>query len=394
MNDDECFNSYEDLKEDLPNRYLPPQIIGKLIPENTYAFEIIGKSFESRPIYKLTFGKGPIKLLFVGQIHGNETTATRAMFDLWKLLHLDETRFESLAEKVEISFIPQLNPDGAYYFTRRNHSNIDINRDFIANQTPEMKAFKEDINHENYDYIFTLHDQRTIFHPDNSPKPSTLSFLAPVTGKDVIEIPFQRMKAIQLIGCMIQGVRDYLPAQISRFSDEYYPKAIGDNLQKLGFPSVLIECGHYPGDYNRNQTRKFTCFAILSALDAIVYDKHLENNSFIYNNIPVNSQKYLDIIYRDVKIENSQNYSMVDIGIQYEEVLENLHEISFRAKIVEIGDLSDYYGHDIYHAENRVFKNNIDTIPKIGQFAEFNLGDWSIINGKPIELNINEFRVT
>lgn len=384
MNEDECFRSYDQWMEDLPNRYLPPQIVGKLIPEKTYAFEIIGKSFENRPIYKLSVGKGPIKLLFVGQVHGNESTATRAMFDIWKLIHLEENRFENLLEKTEISFIPQLNPDGAYNFTRRNAANIDINRDFIAEQTPEMKAFKENIEHESYDYIFTLHDQRTIFHPKDSQKPATLSFLAPVTGPNTHEIPLQRLKAIQLISCMVQTLESHIPGQMARFSDEYYPKAIGDNLQKMGYPTILIECGHFPGDYNRNQTRKFTSFAILGALDAIMNQKHLENNASVYQNLPENSQKNLDIIYRQVKIQNDQNFSIVDLGIQYEEVLENPQEISFRAKIVEIGDLSDYYGYDIYHAENRVFRNISDSTPKIGQIAEFNLSEWNILNGKPI----------
>ena len=373
-------SDYENWKEDLPNRYLPATRVEELIFKNSYSFEVIGNSFEDRPIYKLNIGKGKTKILLWSQMHGNESTATRAMFDIWKLLHEDENLYNIIDQQLEIHFIPQLNPDGAEKYTRRNATNIDINRDFVQAQSPEMRTLKDLVVKWDYDFLFNLHDQRTIFHPKNSNHPASLSFLAPVTDSTGAISTSQR-KAIQLISCIIEGLQDFIPNQIARFSDDFYPKATGDNFQKLGYPTILIECGHFPNDYKRNQTRKFTSYAILKAFEAIIKQQYLVVNSKYYYDTPINDNKALDIIYRDVQIENAKHISKVDIGILFRELLENDNEISFNAEIVEIGDLSDFFGHDEYHAENRVFESKSSIYPEIGNSADFQIGEWNVLNG-------------
>lgn len=379
----ELRSTFDKWKEELPNRYLPPHVVNEIINKNSYSHEIIGTSFENRPIYKLNMGSGPVKLLFWSQMHGNESTATRAMFDLWKIMHTDRFKFEKILNSVEIHFIPQLNPDGAHYYKRRNAANIDINRDFNASQTPEMIALKKLVHLENYEFLFNMHDQRTIFHPEGSEKPASLSFLAPVVD-NLGTNPINRQKSIELISCMLEDLQPYLPNQLSRFSDEFYPNATGDNFQRLGFSTILIECGHFPGDYKRNETRKYTCLAILKALESITSKQISQHNSTIYSETPINDQKSFDIIYYGVEISNAHKVVVVDLGIQFEEILEqDENEISFVAKIMEIGDLTNYFGHDIYHAENRVFENGTIFHPIIGQRANFKLGEWNIENGKP-----------
>lgn len=382
---DQFFGSYEQWKENMPNRYVPPEEVERLIFGHSYDYEVIGRSFENRPIYKLSLGNGPNKILLWSQMHGNETSATRAMFDLWSLFHQDSSVISELLKSVTIHYIPQLNPDGAKTYRRRNAAYIDINRDFINAQSPEMQCLKELVEEGNYDFLFNLHDQRTIFHPENSSLPATLSFLAPVTG--TTETMSNRVLAQQLIGYMIHRLVDMLPGQMARFSDEFYPKATGDNFQKMGIPTILIESGHYPEDYNRNQTRKYTSFAILSALEAIHLNLYKKKElSTYYERTPRNAQKAIDIIYKDVKVENDNISSLVDIGIQYKEKLNENAELIYKAKIQEVGDLSEFIGYDIYHTENRVFKNNMDNIPNIGATANFELGDWHIVNGKPKNL--------
>ncbi|MDO5654903.1 MAG: M14 family zinc carboxypeptidase [Flavobacteriaceae bacterium] len=373
---------YDVFKEDISSRYFPPKTVEKLIEIHQYKHEVIGKSFEDRNLYKLTFGQGNIKLLFWAQMHGNETTAARAMFDLWKFLHLPEFS-KHYAKVFEIHFIPQLNPDGAQYYSRRNSAQIDINRDFNAEQSSEIQILKNLIQREKFDFLFNLHDQRSIFHPENKKYPATLSFLAPVID---VENSYSnaREKAINLISCMINRLNVILPNQIARFSHEFYPKATGDNLQKAGWPTILIESGHYNNDYQRNSSRKFTFYAILSALNALIEKENENIDANIYHQTPINDNKAFDIIYKDVCLQRTSSQCITDIGIQFEEKLIS-NEIHFEARIAEIGDLSDYFGHDIYHAENRVFQNELNNLPKIGMLANFKIGNLIIKNGKPQE---------
>ena len=43
--------------------------------------KIIGKSVQKRPIYQLKIGSGSKNILLWSQMHGNETTTTKALFD-------------------------------------------------------------------------------------------------------------------------------------------------------------------------------------------------------------------------------------------------------------------------------------------------------------------------
>ena len=66
------------------NRYLPPKTVNGLLKgfENFQSLQTIGKSVNCLPIYGLKVGNGPIRVLLWSQMHGNESTATRAVLDI------------------------------------------------------------------------------------------------------------------------------------------------------------------------------------------------------------------------------------------------------------------------------------------------------------------------
>ena len=102
--------------------------------------EKVSKSVEGRDIYKIEIGRGPIKVLLWSQMHGNESTATRALLDIFNFFSVDgflEEEKESLNEKLHITFIPMLNPDGADKYTRENALGVDMNRDAKVLLSPE-----------------------------------------------------------------------------------------------------------------------------------------------------------------------------------------------------------------------------------------------------------------
>ena len=67
----------------LNKRYLPPTIVEtflKQLPEGSTA-KTIGYSVQKRPISMVSIGNGKSKILLWSQMHGNESTTTKALFD-------------------------------------------------------------------------------------------------------------------------------------------------------------------------------------------------------------------------------------------------------------------------------------------------------------------------
>ncbi|MGE4569643.1 MAG: hypothetical protein AB7C90_10745, partial [Bacteroidales bacterium] len=56
--------------------------------QNSPLFSVVraGDSAEGRSIWQLSWGKGPVPVLFWSQMHGNESTASRSLCDLFLFL--------------------------------------------------------------------------------------------------------------------------------------------------------------------------------------------------------------------------------------------------------------------------------------------------------------------
>src|SRR5690606_18878993 len=129
-------NAYERYHEtSLTHRRFRHADILPLLKNRKGVFRVdeIGQSVQGRGTFQLTYGKGPVKVMLWSQMHGNESTATMALFDLFNFLEGNHDGYDTLRnllrEKLHILFIPMVNPDGAEVFQRRNALDIDINRD-------------------------------------------------------------------------------------------------------------------------------------------------------------------------------------------------------------------------------------------------------------------------
>jgi len=343
----------------------------------------IGTSFLGQPIYKLSFGQGKKRLLIWSQMHGNESSGTRAMFDVINFLQTKDEIAKKILSEITFDFIPMLNPDGANVNTRRNAVGIDINRDFLAKQSTEIHILLQQVEQGNYDVLFNLHDQRTIFNVGQTDKPATLSFLAPSFNveEDVNEVRQKTMGIIQAMNTELQKV---IPGQVGRYTSEFYPMSTGDNFTKMGYPCVLFEAGHYPNDYQRNETRKYNALALIAGLNAVATQNDLPFDE--YENIPQNGQKFLDVVLRNVKVVNGNNSSLVDLGIYYEDVFDSeTNQIIENGIIQEVGDLRKYRGHLEIDVQKAEFQSKIENYPNIGQMATFSVGQFKFENGKLIQ---------
>ena len=158
-------------------------------------------------------------------MHGNESTGTKALFDLFNFFENPKELLEiskEILKKCTITIVPMLNPDGAIKYTRENAEGIDLNRDAVARKGVESRLLRTLLDDFNPDFCFNLHDQRTIFNVEGSDKPATISFLAP--SEEVSrKITKGRTETMSVIVAMNDFLQQAIPNQIGRYTDEFYP---------------------------------------------------------------------------------------------------------------------------------------------------------------------------
>ncbi|HJR99837.1 MAG TPA: M14 family zinc carboxypeptidase, partial [Flavobacterium sp.] len=206
----------------IEGRYLTLESIEPILKRiNTNnQLSVIGQSVQGRPIYKYIIGTGKTKIYLWSQMHGNESTTTKALFDFLNLLHSESDLAKSFLANFTFCCLPMLNPDGATLYTRANANEIDLNRDSQGLTQPESKVLRAVFEEFKPDFCYNLHDQRTIFGVADTGKPATVSFLAPSYNEER-EINDSRQKAINLIAGMNAVLQGFIPGQIGRFDDSF-----------------------------------------------------------------------------------------------------------------------------------------------------------------------------
>ena len=162
---------------------------------------------------------------------------------------------------------------------------------------------------------------------------ATISFLAP-SEEETRKVTPTRKKTMNVIVAMNSLLQQIIPNHIGRYTDTFYPKATGDNFQKLGYSTILIESGHYKKDYQREKVREFTFISILQGLYHISIAKNYDDYN-AYFKIPNNNESFRDILHIHPKKHNEV--------FQYDEVLEK-KEVKFIPNQV-FGDISEFFFH-------------------------------------------------
>ncbi|MDG1527716.1 MAG: M14 family zinc carboxypeptidase [Polaribacter sp.] len=299
---------------------------------------IIGHSENNVPIHSVKFGSGAKKILIWTQMHGNESTGTKALFDFLNCISSSEDSiFATILMECTVLCIPMLNPDGSLNYTRVNAHQIDLNRDAVDTKAIESKLLRSVLESFKPDYSFNLHDQRTIFGVAGTTNPATISFLAP-SEEETRKLTAGRKLTMNVIVSMHRLLQEIIPNHIGRYTDEFYPTATGDNFQKLGFNTILIEAGHYKDDYDREVVRKFNFLALVQGLFHIAtassYDEYLP-----YFEIPNNQKNFFDLIEKSLTTSEEKGYLYIDKVINNQFITE--------LKLEKEGDLSLFLSHSI-----------------------------------------------
>jgi hypothetical protein len=354
----QLYDSHEQYREQtIKNRRFKHADIIPLLQKLQPPFQItqVGESIEGRSINLVKYGNGPVKILLWSQMHGDEPTATAAMMDIFNFLSAHD-KFTPLRDKwqnkLTLYFIPMLNPDGAERFQRRNALGIDLNRDALRLQCPESEILKRIRDEVDADWGFNLHDQNRYYAAGPNPRTATISFLAPAYNAQK-DINFGRANAMKLIAVMNNTLQEYIPGKVAKYSDAFEPRAFGDNIQKWGTSTILIESGALKGDREKQEIRKLNYLMLLTAFESIASEGYERRGVDEYERIPFNnSNAYADLIIREVEIPLNNKWYTVDIAFKNRESNNSRAKEGYYLKgsISDLGDLSVYYAYEELNA--------------------------------------------
>jgi hypothetical protein len=292
----------------------------------------------------LKFGNGSTKALLWSQMHGDEPTATMALVDLLNFFaqEPDHIVTKTIREKLTLLIIPMLNPDGAERFQRRSVHAIDINRDALRLQTPEARLLKAAQEKYKPEFGFNLHDQDPRYTVGQSKNVTAIALLAPSLDEKKTETPSVK-RAKHVAAAFAETLDLFISGHLARYDDAFEPRAFGDNVQKWGTSTVLVESGGWKDDREKMFLRKLNYVGLLTSLYAIATGAYQEAKLESYERLPFNGKNLYDVIIRRAKVtqEGGQEIT-VDVGINVEEREDAKEDIQLVGKIVDIGDLSSF----------------------------------------------------
>ncbi|CAN5824938.1 hypothetical protein BH23GEM9_BH23GEM9_24770 [soil metagenome] len=309
--------------------------------------EDVGRSAGGSPIRLVRFGNGPVRVLLWSQMHGDETTASRALTDIFNYIATrpDDHRVRLWAEQLTIAAVPMLNPDGADEHRRRGLHGVDINRDARLLATPEGRTLKAMQERLQPHYGFNLHDQNPRSRVGSTDRIAAMALLAPAPDAGPTQTPSfvnaQRLTA-HIAGALAPLVGDHL----ARYDDSYNARAFGDGMQSWGVSTVLIETGSWHGDESKQYLRRANFVALVSALDAIAAGTHEGADIALYASLPQNGRAVNDLVIRGgtVVLPGIEPYR-ADISIDAASV-----GGPAMTQIVDIGDLRENAARDTLDA--------------------------------------------
>ena len=304
----------------------------------------VGVSSEGRSINLLALGRGKKKIFMWSQMHGDEPTATMGIFDMlsYIALHRSTAEVQSILSDTTLLIIPMLNPDGAERFQRRNAQGIDINRDAAQLRTNEAKILKQTRDSFSPEFGLNLHDQEPRYTVGSSGKVATIALLAPAIDRKKSENAV-RLRAKRIASVLVDILSPYIDGHISRYDDSFEPRAFGDNIQKWGTSTVLIESGGAKNDPEKMSIRKLNCTALLGICYAVAIGEVDDAEISKYEQLADNTKNLYDVIIRGITLtfDNGAAPIVADVGINLEESVDG-GVVRWRGKVVDIGDLSTF----------------------------------------------------
>jgi hypothetical protein len=310
-----------------------------------FTVERVGASVEGRSINDVRAGTGPMGVLLWSQMHGDEPTATSALFDVFEYLtrHRGDPEVRRLLSSLTLHFVPMLNPDGAERFVRRNAQSLDINRDALRLQSPEGQVLKAVRDRVKPAVGFNLHNQSWRTSVGRPPKPASISLLSVAFDEKRSDNPGRTLTR-KLCAVIRDALEPFASGQIGRYDDEFEVRAFGDNITLWGTPVVLIETGPWPSQEPDPPLVRLNFIAIVSALEALATGRVNAADPKRYDSLPVNESRTLNVLVTNATVINGAGVApyTADIGIvgnRRVRTVNGRREIELPLTIDDLGDL-------------------------------------------------------
>src|SRR3954452_130911 len=348
---------------------------------NRFILEQVGASLEGRSINMVTMGSGPFRVLLWSQMHGDEATATAALFDVFEYIerHRADPVVQRILSALTIDVVPMLNPDGAERFQRRNAQGIDLNRDALSLQSPEGQILKTLRDRRNPRVGFNLHNQSWTTSVGDPPKPASISLLSVAYDTALSENAGRKLTK-KLCAVIRDALEPFASGQIGRYEEDFEVRAFGDNLTLWGTPVVLIETGAFSAAEPDPPLVRMNFVAIISALDALATGNVDKADPKRYESLPKNESKLFYALVKNATVLPGTGVHAFagDIGITLTRrvrVVEGQRQIVAQANISDLGDLRTHGAVRTIDATGLIAAPLWDASLKEGQ--EVDLPDWS-----------------
>ena len=369
------------------------------VDPNRFIFERVGASLEGRSINMVSTGTGPFRVLLWSQMHGDEPTATAALFDVFDYLqrHREDPVVQRILSALTLYVVPMLNPDGAERFQRRNAQGIDINRDALSLQTPEGQVLKQIRDRFNPRIGFNLHNQSWGTSVGDPPMPASISLLSVAYDKPRSENAGRKLTK-KVCAVIRDALEPFASGQIGRYDDEFEVRAFGDNLTLWGTPVVLIETGPFPAAEPDPALVRLNFVGLLAALDALATGHVDKADAKRYDTLPMNESKMFYVLVKGATILSGTGVPpfTADVGISANRrvrTVDGRRQIQMQTSIADLGDLRTYAALRTIDGRGLFAAPLWDASLKEGQ--EVDLPDWSkqpaaraIATGQPGEIVI------
>ena len=183
---------------------------------------------------------------------------------------------------------------------------------------------------------------------------------------------------MQVIVQMNNILQEYAPGQVGRYNDDFEPRAFGDNIQKWGTSTILIESGGFPNDPEKQEIRKLNFVSILAAIFSIADEDYKNAEISKYEEIPNNDRKLFDLKLTGLTYELLGEDYILDLGINQYEVQDEDLDYFYNSSISDQGDLSTYYGYEEFDASGYKFeqgKISPETFENLEKFQQVNISE-------------------
>jgi hypothetical protein len=329
----------------------------KSADERLFQVEQVGTSVEGRSLNHIWFGRGPMHVLLWSQMHGDEPTATSALFDVCTYIarHRSEPHVSQILERLTVHMVPMVNPDGAERWTRRNAQGLDINRDAVLLQSPEARALKALRDRLEPAVGFNLHNQNWRTSVGTPPQPAAISLLAVASDEALSDTP-QRVLAKKTAAVVRQAIEPFARGRMGRYDETFNARAFGDNFSRAGTGVVLIETGPWPGSEPDRALVRINFVAIFSALQALASGSVDHADPELYTTLPENDSNLFHTIVKGGTIWPGTSVAPFkgDVGLRGTRVVRQTktgREIQWVSSIEELGDMRVYGALETIDAE-------------------------------------------